>query len=118
MEGEAERTGRRRYRVEVVQGEPYHVGDRVLIPEARIASYGRARATIGAHRVGGWGVGTVQVKPLAIMDRTAGGEKRIIIEDATTRTLQLFLGTALAMMAVFACIRCLVRQRRGANIEG
>lgn len=118
MGGEVKDTGRRRYRVEVVQGEPYCVGDRVLIPEARIASYGRARATVGTYRVGGWGVGTVQVKPLAVVDRTAEGEKRIVIVDATTRTLRLFLGAGMAMMVVFVCIRGLLRQRRGAKIEG
>lgn len=118
MGGQAEGTERRRSCIEVVQGEPYHLGDRVLIPEARVASYGRARATIGTHRVGGWGVGMVQVKPLAVVERTAEGEKRIVIVDATTRTLRLFLGTAMAMMVVFVCIRGLLRLQRGAKIEG
>jgi hypothetical protein len=60
----------------------------------------------------------VQVKPLAVVDRTAKGEKRIVTVDATTRMLWLFLGTAMAMMVAFACIRGLVRLQRGAKIEG
>jgi 3-deoxy-D-arabino-heptulosonate 7-phosphate (DAHP) synthase class II len=118
MRGEGKESGRKTYRVDVVRGEPYHVGDRELIPEARIASYGRARATIGTHRTGGWGVGLVQVKPLAIVERTAEGERRIVISDATARSMRLMLGVAAAMMVIFAGIRWLVRRRRGASIEG
>ena len=118
MGGEGRDSRNKTYRVEVVRGEPYHVGDRELIPEARISSYGRARATIGTHRTGGWGVGLVQVKPLAIVERTAQGERRIVIPDTTTRSMGLMLGAAAAIMVIFTTLRWLVRRRRGASIEG
>jgi len=115
MAGKDKDAGRRPYRVEVVQGEPYQVGDRVLTPEARIASYGRARATIGAHHVGGWGVGLVQVTPLAMVEQMAEGEQRIAITDATDATLRLLLGAGLAMALVFAALRQWLRWRRQAS---
>jgi hypothetical protein len=105
------------YRVETVRGEPYRVGDRTLVPEARIVSYGRARATIGDNNVGGWAAGFVQATPLAVVEQTGEGERRIAVTDVTARTINLLLGTALAMTVAFTAIRCLVRSRRGVDTE-
>jgi hypothetical protein len=117
MGGEARIRGRRPYRIEVVQGEPYHVEERMLVPVARITSYGRGRATIGTRNIGGWGLGLAQVKPLAVIEQTAEGERRIAIVDATTRTLRLLLAMAVAMTVLFGGVRCLVRFRRRASTE-
>jgi hypothetical protein len=106
------------YSVEVVRGEPYQVGDRTLIPEAQITSFGRARGTIGEKSISGWGAGLVQVKPLALVELMDEGEQRIAITDTTARTLRVLLGTALAMTLAFTAVRCLVRWQRRANTEG
>jgi hypothetical protein len=113
-----EGTRQKPYRVETVRGEPYHVGDRTLIPEARLVSYGRARATIGENNVSGWAAGFVQVTPLAILERVGGEERRIAITDGTARTIRLLLATALAMTVAFTAIRCLLRPQRRAGTEG
>ena len=65
--------GNRLVRVQTVRGEPYEVRGRRLVPLARVVSLGRARGTIGTHRLGGWGWGLSNVKPLAMMVETPGG---------------------------------------------
>jgi hypothetical protein len=117
MGGDAKDARRQPYRIEVVQGKPYHVEDRILIPEARITSYGRGRATIGTHNIGGWGLALTQIKPLAVIEQTAEGEQRVVITDVTTKVLRLLLATAVVMMVFFGGIRCLVRLRRGTSTE-
>jgi uncharacterized spore protein YtfJ len=86
-----------RFRVETVRGEPYEVDGRRLIPVARLASFGKARATIGTRQVSGWGGGFVQVTPLAVVEETPEGERRIAIVD---RTSQAMLGMALGAVAI------------------
>jgi|GEM_PF-1368390 len=103
---EAERDGR--LRVETVHGEPYEVGGRRLIPVARIASFGKARATIGARQVSGRGGGFVQVTPLAVVEETPEGERRIAIADRTSQAVWSLALAAVAIVLGFGLIRWLV----------
>lgn len=105
-------------RVETVRGEPYHVGGRVLIPVARFVTYGRASATIGSDRVGGWGGGFVRVVPVAVVEETAEGERSIAVTDATSAALRRLLGAAVAVGLFFTAVRWLARRLRRANAEG
>jgi uncharacterized spore protein YtfJ len=100
----------RLFRIETVRGEPYHVGERTLIPVARIMTFGKARGTIGAHGVSGWGGGLVQVTPLSILEQTADDERSIPIVDATATARRGLLGAALATVLLFAVIRWLARR--------
>ena len=105
------------FRVETVHGEPYEVGGRRLIPVARITSYGKARATIGTRQVSGLGGGFVQVTPLAVVEETPEGERRIDIADRTSRAvLNLVLGAVVTVL-VLGLIRWLVG-RKGAGTHG
>ena len=103
-----------RFRVETVHGEPYEVGGRRLTPVARITSFGKAKATIGAKQVSGWSGGFVQVTPMAIVEETSEGERRIAIADRTSQAIwNLAVGTA-AIVLVLGLIRRLVG-RKGAG---
>ena len=104
--------GHRPFRVETVRGEPYHVDGRKLIPVARVTSFGKASATIGTDRIGGWGVGFTRVTPLAIIDETDEGERRIPLSSTTARALQSMFAGAVAITLFFTTIRWLVRWRR------
>lgn len=104
--------GHRSFRVETVRGEPYHVGGRKLIPVARVISFGKASATIGTDRIGGWGVGFARVTPLAIIDETDEGEHRIPLANTTAQALQSMFAGAVAVTLFFTAIRWLVRRRR------
>ena len=101
-----------RFRVETVRGEPYEVGGRRLIPVARIASFGKARATIGTNQVSGWGGGFVQVAPLAVVEETPEGERRIAISDRTPQAVwRLVLGGG-AIALFLQLIQWTVRLKR------
>jgi uncharacterized spore protein YtfJ len=99
-------------KLRTVQGEPYYVGGRKLIPVVRIVSFGKARATIGSERSGGRGVGFVWLRPLAVLVEDPEGERRVPITDATASAVYRLLGLALAMMLFFAAVRWLGRRLR------
>ena len=113
MEGQNSRP--RALRVKTVRGDPYHVGERELIPVARVVSFGRARGMVGTRRVSGWGGGFVWVKPLAVIEVTPDGERRIPIQDGTAAAVRGILATTISMTLLFTVIRWLVRwkQRSG-----
>lgn len=100
-----------RLRVRTVRGEPVQVGDVTLIPEARIVSFGRARARIGADQVSGSGMGFSQITPVAVVVVAPEGENRIAVVDATTSALWRLAGIAAAIVLFFAGIRWLARHR-------
>jgi uncharacterized spore protein YtfJ len=99
-------------RVETVRGEAYEIDGRTLIPIVRIVSWGRARATIGHDRVGGWGTGFVWIRPLAMVETTPQGDRRIPITDTTAAAVRGLLGVALIVALFCTTIRCLTRRRR------
>ena len=102
------------FRVETVHGEPYEVGGRRLIPVVRITSYGKARVTIGTRQVSGLGGGFVQVTPLAVVEETPEGERRIDIADRTSQAvLKLVLGAVAIVLALG-----LIRWLAGRNSAG
>jgi uncharacterized spore protein YtfJ len=117
----AQRGGRavrpRPFRIETVRGQPIHVGERTLIPTARIVSFGKARGTVGADRIGGWGGGFAWITPLAIVEKTAEGERCIPIAGETTSALRGLLGAAVATTLFFTVVRWLVRRWRTARAE-
>ena len=103
-----------RFRVEMVHGEPYEVSGRRLTPVARITSFGKAKATIGAKQVSGWSGGFVQVTPLAVVEETPEGERRIAIADRTSQAMWNLAVGAAAIVLVLGLIRRLIG-RKGAG---
>ena len=98
--------------VKTVRGEPYSVGGRKLIPVVRIVSFGKARATVGTQRIGGRGSGFVWIRPLAVLEETPKGERRIAVTDGTAAAVRGLLGVAVAITLSLAAIRWLVRWTR------
>jgi uncharacterized spore protein YtfJ len=94
-------------RVRTVRGDPYSADGRKLIPVVRIASFGRARATVGRHRISGRGGGFVWVRPVAMLEETPEGERPITITDGTASAVRRLLGVALAITLLCAIIRWL-----------
>lgn len=103
------------FRIETVQGEPYHVDGRTLTPVARVVSYGKAKGTIGTNQIGGWGFGFARVIPQAVLEKTDDGERAIAIVDITAEALRGMFVTALAITVVFAAIRWVVHRRHRAG---
>ena len=118
METGSGKVGRAPIWVKRVRGEPYRVNGRKLTPVARIISAGKARATIGTDRIGGWGGGFVQITPVAILDETDEGERRIPVTDATAEAVRGMLGAMLAVTLFFTMLRWLFRRSRRAGAGG
>ena len=110
MEGQCSRP--RAFRVKTVRGDPYYIGGRELIPEARVISFGKARGTVGDRQVSGRGGGFVWIKPLAVIEVTPTGERRIPIQAGTAAAMRRMLTVTIAMMLLLTTIRWLVRWRR------
>ena len=110
MEGECSRP--RAFHVKTVRGDPYYVGERELIPEARVISFGKARGTIGDGRVSGRGGGFAWIKPLAVIEVTPDGERRIPIQSGTAAAMRGMLTVTIAMMLFLTTIRWLVRWKK------
>lgn len=99
-------------RIKTVRGEPYEIAGRTLVPEARIVSFGKARATIEAERISGWGVGFVRTSPVALIEASAEGERRIPITDTTFRVTLGLMVASVGMILFFSAVRRLVGQRQ------
>jgi uncharacterized spore protein YtfJ len=112
MAGEKDSTNRKPFRIKTVRGEPYTIGERTLIPVARILSYGRARATIGTRRLGGWAGGFIRVTPRAIVEQTPEGERRIAIGDATGALIGRMLAMVVVITLFFSAVRSFARRLR------
>jgi hypothetical protein len=80
---------------EVVEGEPIYVQGRELVPVVQVTTYRRRRAFVGTDRVSGQGRGSVQLRPVAVLERGEAGERRIPIQD---RTAQMLGGLLLAAL--------------------
>ena len=110
MEGQCSRP--RAFRVKTVRGDPYYVGERELIPEARVVSFGKARGTIGDRQVSGRGGGFVWIKPLAVIEVTPDGERRIPIQTGTAAAMRGMLSVTIVMTLLLTTIRWLVRWKK------
>ncbi len=103
------------FRPRLIQGQPFQAGGRTWVPVVRVASFGRAKALIGKDRHGGWGGGFNWITPLALLEKTDEGERRLEIYDATAATLRRLGLTALAITLFFTALRRLLRRRREAR---
>ena len=77
--------------IETIEGEPTRIGEREFVPVVQVTTRGRRRAFVGPHRVRGEGWGIVRLRPVAILERSAGGERRLPIQDRTAQWLRGFL---------------------------
>ena len=91
--------------LETVRGEPLVIGEHTLVPEARLFSLGRARATIGANRFGGRGLALALVTPTALRVRSDGGEQRLVLSDATATAVQNLLVGGLVLTVLLSIVR-------------
>jgi uncharacterized spore protein YtfJ len=114
-EGSEQRESRKPFRIETVRGEPYRVGGRTLVPEARVVTFGRARATIGSRQVGGWNGAYVQVTPTAIIEETPDGERRIPMVSATAQATRSLAAIGIAVVLVLTLVQLIARILRGAR---
>ena len=95
--------------IKVVEGRPIRVGERELVPLVRVESQVQRQAFVGNDRLAGQGRGYVRMHPVAILERSATGERRIPIQD---RTAQAIGGLLLAAFVIPLLLALAVRLMR------
>ena len=105
-------SGPRRFRIKVFCGEPYHVAGRRLTPVVCVASFGKARGTIGHDQISGSGGGFAWYTPLAFVEETQHGDRRIPIWDATSLIQGGMLLGALVLTLSLGVIRWMAHRAR------
>ena len=94
----------------IVEGEPIRVGERELTPVVRVTTYARRRAIVGSNRLAGQGWGFVHLRPVAILERSETGERRIPIRDKTAQALSGLLLAAFIIPLLLAVAVRLMRK--------
>jgi len=95
---------------EVVEGEPVRVGGRELVPLVRMTTRMQRRALVGTRWVTGRGWGAARLRPIAILERSEEGERRIPIRDKTAQALGGFLLAAFIIPLLLAVAVRLARK--------
>jgi hypothetical protein len=75
---------------------------------SRVATCVRRRALVGTNRLAAEGQGTVVVRPVAIIERSEAGERRLPVRDACMRALgflALVVVLAPLLVVLAACVR-------------
>jgi hypothetical protein len=80
-----------------VRGTPIAADGRVFVPEARVTTFAARQASFLSSGTRLAGLHATSVRPTALIERTAAGERRYPIHDATGRIL---LRMALAALVI------------------
>ncbi|MCR4406726.1 MAG: hypothetical protein NUW24_07370 [Anaerolineae bacterium] len=78
-------------------GKPIVIGERRLTPVVRVTSFVRRKGVVGTRRLSGWGMGAVHLQPVAVLETTTAGTRRIPVHDRTGKIILGFLAAALAL---------------------
>jgi hypothetical protein len=69
------------FRREIVQGQPLHVGDREIVPEAEVWSWQTKQLGLSGPGASGGGAWWSWSRPTALIERIADRERRVRIND-------------------------------------
>ena len=94
----------------IVAGEPIQVGERELVPLVRVTTYARRQVRVGADDVDGRGRGFVHMHPVAILERSDRGERRMPIRDKTAQAVSGLLLAAVIIPLFLMLAARLVRR--------
>lgn len=95
---------------ETVEGDPITVEGRELTPLVQVRSRVRRRASISNAGVSGHGWGFIQLRPIAILDRSESDGQRLPIRDQTIRSIKHLLLVAIVVPCVAAILITLSRR--------
>jgi hypothetical protein len=97
--------------IKTVEGHPIRVGDRELVPLVRVESDVWRRAFVGTSGLAGEGAGFVHMRPVAILERSETGERRIPVRDRTAQWLGGLLLAGLIIPALLLLAELIARRR-------
>lgn len=97
--------------IEIVEGEPVLVAERELVPIVRVEADMQRRAFVGSSGTAGEGAGFVHLQPIAILERSGMGERRIPVQDRTAQWLGGLLLAALVVPVLMIIAERIARRR-------
>jgi uncharacterized spore protein YtfJ len=97
--------------IKTIEGTPIRVGERELVPVVQVEANVQRRAFVGASGLAGEGSGFVHMRPVAILERSEAGERRIPIHDRTVQLLGGLLLAALVIPALMLLAERIARKR-------
>jgi uncharacterized spore protein YtfJ len=97
--------------IKTVEGSPIRVGGRELVPVVRVETDVQRRAFVGTSGLAGEGSGFVHMRPVAVLERSVEGERRIPIYDRTAQLLGGLLLAALVIPALMLLAERIARRR-------
>jgi hypothetical protein len=68
-------------RREIVRGQPLHLGDHEIVPEAEVWSWQARQLGLSGRGASGGGTWWSWSRPTALIERVAGRERRVRIHD-------------------------------------
>ncbi len=99
-------------KVRWITGAPVVVGQKKLTPIMRAISWHQRQATVRQDRTNGSGFAAAWLQPVAVLEETANGRRRIPIHDETGRAMLRLLIIALAIPLVLNLLVRLVGAER------
>lgn len=96
-------------KVRLVEGTPVIIGEKKLMPVVQAISWNQRQAAVRQDSVNGFGVSATWLQPVAVLEETAEGHRRIPIRDETNRAALRLLAIALAVPLVLGLLVRLVR---------
>lgn len=69
------------FKIEYQRGEPWRVGEREIVPEARVWSFHLAQMGLNEQGASGGGLHWSWSHPTAMIERVNGAERRIPVHD-------------------------------------
>ena len=85
------------FKRETIQGQPLHIGDREVVPEAEVWSIQTRQMGLRENNASGGGAWWSWSRPTALIERAPDGERRVRINDAN---LQLELALIVAALVL------------------
>lgn len=97
---------------ETVEGDPIRVQGRELVPLIQITRWVRRTAVLSSEGVEAYGRGLLQLRPVALLDRSKDGGQRLAIVDPTRRWIRWLLVIALLIPCVAGILTYMARRFR------
>ena len=85
------------FRQETIRGQALRVGDREIVPEAKVWSFQAKQIGLRENGASGGGAWWSWSHPTALIERAPGGERRVPIDDVN---LQLEIALIVAAIAL------------------
>ena len=98
--------------IKTIQGEPIVISEKELTPVARVVSFVKRSGTIREKTITGGGGGFVRIEPIAIMETSPAGTRRLSVHDETRRALAGMVAAALILPIILELAARLIEQPR------